>query len=141
MNFDFCRRACYDVSILSGLMLTCTLQIMTKSSYGEIGCREVAPVLQLDRYAPVLRTSIKFPLPLHTGKYICSGMPYSNVGPCTYQLIIFPLLATKISNSRFEMRMFILITTRHYMRQRVWYLILGSLTHFGHYAFSMIRPI
>ena len=26
MNFDFCRRAYYDVSILSGLMVTCTLQ-------------------------------------------------------------------------------------------------------------------
>ena len=64
-----------------------------------------------------------------------------NVSPCTYQLFIFPLLATKISNSRFEMRMFILITTSHYMRQSVWYLILASLTHFGHYAFSMVRPI
>ena len=37
--------------------------------------------------------------------------------------------------------MFILITTSHYMRQSVWYLILASLTHFGHYAFSMVRPI
>ena len=26
------------------------------------------------------------------------------------------------------------------MRQNVWYLKLASLTHFGHYAFSMVRP-
>ena len=38
---------------------------------------------------------------------------------------ICPLLATKISNYRFEMRIFILMTTRHYMRQSVWYLILA----------------
>ena len=98
----------------------------TKSSYDEIGCRDFAPVLQLDRYAPVLRTCIKFPLPLHTGKIFATIC--RNVSPCTYQLFILPLLAIKISNFRFEMRMFILITTRHYMRQSVQYLILASLT-------------
>ena len=80
--------------------------------------------------------------------FLCSSIPGKifapvcrNVSPCTYQLIIFTFLATKISNSQFEMKMFILITTRHYMRQSVWYLILASLTHFSQYAFSMVRPM
>ena len=37
LNFDFCRRALYDVSILLSLMVTCALQILPPPSlhFGE----------------------------------------------------------------------------------------------------------